>query len=390
MILTTQTWGKTLGLFECSRPRAHEAGAHGKAPEYRRRDPKGSTLYQAIEAGLPSLLQELQSQEKSLPFHVAREFEEFQKCGVLEHGFIRVKCTQCRHEKIVGFSCKRRGFCASCAGKRMVESGVFLSEAMFPGNAPVRQWVVSLPIPLRYWMSVNAELMGQVNTIITRAIGAYYKKAVRHFLLEGEELQTAAVSVIQRFGGALNLNIHFHQLWVDGAYAGTPSEEGAFVQVHLLKSKEPSAEDIHATLSSVQKRIVRLLMKRGLLNQDGSRGEGSPGEDEGSRDADEGIRELLGASVQSRIATGEHQGQRVRGVGSFGLGGERVTTSGRLCAELGGFSLHAAVRVGAREKWRNGEKELHDFTMPLSTVATSELVVPRSMPTILLMLRELV
>ena len=304
----TQTWGKTLGLFECSRPRAHEAGAHGKAPEYRRRIPKESTLYQAIQAGLPSLLQELQSQEKSLPFHVAREFEEFQKCGALEHGFIRVKCTQCRHEKTVGFSCKRRGFCASCAGKRMVESGVFLSEGIFPWNAPVRQWVVSLPIPLRYWMSVNAELMGQVNTIITRAIGAHYRKAVRHFLLEGEELQTASVSVIQRFGGALNLNIHFHQLWVDGAYAGAKDEKTGTIQVHLLKSKEPTAEEINATLSLIQKRIVRLLMRRGLLNQDGSRGEGSPGEDKGSRDADEGIRELLGASVQSRIATGEHQG----------------------------------------------------------------------------------
>ena len=356
----TQTWGKTLGLFECSRPRAHEAGAHGKAPEYRRRAPTESTLYQAVQAGIPSLLQALQSQDKTLPFHVAREFEEFQKCGVLEHGFIRVKCTQCRHEKIVGFSCKRRGFCASCAGKRMVESGVFLSEAIFPENAPVRQWVVSLPIPLRYWMSVNAELMGQVNTIISRAIGAHYRKAVRNFLMEGEALQTASVSVIQRFGGALNLNIHFHQLWVDGVYAGTPSGEGAFVQVHLLKSKEPTTEDIQAVLGSIQKRVVRLLRRRGLLNQDGSRGEGSPGADEGSQDADEGIRELLGASVQSRIATGEHQGQRVRRVGSFGLGGEQVRAVGRLCAEWGGFSLHAGVRVGARQRWRNGEKELHE------------------------------
>jgi hypothetical protein len=356
----TQPWGKTIGLFECSRPKAHEAGAHGDASEYRRRDPKGSSLYQAIEAGLPSLLQELQAHDKTLPFHVAREFEEFQKCGVLEHGLIRVKCTQCRHEKILGFSCKRRGFCASCAGKRMVESGVFLSEAVFPGNAPVRQWVVSVPIPLRYWMSVNSELMGQVNSIITRAIGAHYKKSVRNFLLEGEELQTAAVSVIQRFGGALNLNIHFHQLWVDGAYAGAEDEKTGHIQVHLLKSKEPTAEGINATLSSIQKRIVRLLMRRGLLNADGSRGEVGTGVDEGSQDADDSIRELSVASVQSRIATGEHQGQRVRRVGSFGMGGERVTTSGRLCAELGGFSLHAAVRVGAREKWRNGEKELHE------------------------------
>jgi hypothetical protein len=291
---------------------------------------------------------------------VAREFEEFQKCGVLEHGFIRVKCRECRHEKIVGFSCKRRGFFASCAGKRMVESGVFLSEAMFPGNAPVRQWVVSVPIPLRFWMAINSELMGQVNAIITRAIGAHYKKAVRHFLLEGEELQTASVSVIQRFGGALNLNIHFHQLWVDGAYAGAEDEETGHIQAHLLKAKELTSEEIHATLTSIQKRVVRLLMRRGLLNQDGSRGEGSAGVGYGHQDADDSIRELSVASVQSRIATGGHQGQRVRRVGSFGLGGERVATSGRLCAEFGGFSLHAAVRVGSREKWRNGVMELHE------------------------------
>lgn len=68
----------------------------------------------------------------------------------------------------------------------------------------------------------------------------------------------------------------------------------------------------------------------------------------------------MGASVQSRIATGEHQGQRVRRVGSFGLGGEQVRAVGRLCAEWGGFSLHAAVRVGARQRWRNGEKQLHE------------------------------
>jgi hypothetical protein len=147
----------------------------------------------------------------------------------------------------------------------MVESGVFLSEAMFARNAPVRQWVVSVPIPLRFWMAINSELMGQVNAIITRAIGAHYKKAVRHFLLEGEELQTASVSVIQRFGGALNLNIHFHQLWVDGAYAGAEDEETGHIQAHLLKAKELTSEEIHATLTSIQKRVVRLLMRRGLL-----------------------------------------------------------------------------------------------------------------------------
>ena len=331
---------------------------HGDAPKYRRRDPKGGTLYQVVQAGLPGFLNALEAKGKGLPFHVEREFREFEKCGVLEHGFIRVKCRECRHEKVVGFSCKRRGFCASCAGKRMVEAGVYLSEEVFPASAPVRQWVVSVPIPLRYWMAVSSALMGQVNGIITRAIGAHYRRSGSQRLRARETTQTASVSVIQRFGGSLNLNIHFHQLWVDGVLVGK-KDAGPGLEWRLMKSKEPEAEAIEAVLSAIQGRIVRLLAKRGLLNRDGSRGEGDGGWDDESHD-DESIQELLGASVRNRIATGKHQGQRVRRVGSFGLEGEGIVASGRLCAELGGFSLHAAVRVGERERRRNGEREIHE------------------------------
>ncbi|MDT8322336.1 MAG: transposase zinc-binding domain-containing protein [Xanthomonadales bacterium] len=38
-----------------------------------------------------------------------QEFEEYLKCGRLEHGFLRVKCGGCRHEHLIAFSCKLRG-----------------------------------------------------------------------------------------------------------------------------------------------------------------------------------------------------------------------------------------------------------------------------------------
>ncbi len=41
------------------------------------------------------------------------------KCGRLEHDFIRVRCTACHAERLVAHSCKRRGFCPSCAARRM-------------------------------------------------------------------------------------------------------------------------------------------------------------------------------------------------------------------------------------------------------------------------------
>ncbi len=48
------------------------------------------------------------------------------KCGRLEHGFLRVRCQSCHHEKLVAFSCKRRGFCPSCGVRRMVDSAALL------------------------------------------------------------------------------------------------------------------------------------------------------------------------------------------------------------------------------------------------------------------------
>ena len=57
----------------------------------------------------------------TLPAFVRAEFERYLRCGRLEHGFVRVKCTGCRHEHLVAFSCKCRGFCPSCGARRMVD-----------------------------------------------------------------------------------------------------------------------------------------------------------------------------------------------------------------------------------------------------------------------------
>ena len=38
------------------------------------------------------------------PHFVQREFDDYLKCGLLEHGFLRVKCDACRHEHLVAGS----------------------------------------------------------------------------------------------------------------------------------------------------------------------------------------------------------------------------------------------------------------------------------------------
>jgi len=80
---------------------------------------------------------------------------------------------------------------------------------------PLRQWVLSLPLALRFLLATDPRTLTQVLGIIYRTISAHILKKVR--LTRGSGA-TGAVTLIQRFGSALNLNIHLHMLVLDGAY----------------------------------------------------------------------------------------------------------------------------------------------------------------------------
>ena len=87
------------------------------------------------------------SSRRGGPF-VKDEFEAFLECGILAHGFLRVRCVDCAHEKLVAFSCKRRGFCPSCGARRIAQSAAVPVDEVIP-QVPVRQWVLSFPIGAR-------------------------------------------------------------------------------------------------------------------------------------------------------------------------------------------------------------------------------------------------
>ncbi|MCU7853749.1 MAG: transposase zinc-binding domain-containing protein [Candidatus Thiodiazotropha sp. (ex Monitilora ramsayi)] len=38
-----------------------------------------------------------------MSLHVQQEFADYLECGRLEHGFLRVQCTECHHEHLVAF-----------------------------------------------------------------------------------------------------------------------------------------------------------------------------------------------------------------------------------------------------------------------------------------------
>ena len=78
----------------------------------------------------------------------------------------------------------------------------------------MRQWVLSVPFALRYLFATDPAVMvmGQVLGIVCRAIASHLIKAAGH---RHETAHTGAVTLIRRFGSALNLNIHFHILVLD-------------------------------------------------------------------------------------------------------------------------------------------------------------------------------
>ena len=75
-----------------------------------------------------------------------QERMRFLDCGLLEHGFARVRCGTCRAEFLVVFRCKGRQFCPSCHARRLAEWSVWLDEHLL---APVAHRRVLLTVPKR-------------------------------------------------------------------------------------------------------------------------------------------------------------------------------------------------------------------------------------------------
>jgi len=83
------------------------------------------------------------------------------ECGIQTHGFLGLRCGKCGHDKLLAFSCKRRGFCPSCGASRMSQTAAHLVDHVIP-HVPVRQWVLSLPIQLRLLLAAQPELVTPV------------------------------------------------------------------------------------------------------------------------------------------------------------------------------------------------------------------------------------
>jgi hypothetical protein len=116
-----------------------------------------------------SRAREAEPEGDPIPRFVERDLRKYLECGILAHGFGRARCGGCGHDFLIAYSCKGRGVCPSCNTRRMAETAAHLVDHVFP-QVPVRQWVLSLPKRLRYFLYHEPALIGPVLQIFLDAV----------------------------------------------------------------------------------------------------------------------------------------------------------------------------------------------------------------------------
>jgi uncharacterized protein (DUF983 family) len=212
----------------------------GAPVHYERHRPEQTTLYHLVQQHAASFVAHTEaSTGAELPRFIKDEFDAFLECSILARGFLRLRCGECGHDKLLVFSCKRRGFCPSCGARRMSQTAAHLVDHVIP-HVPVRQWVLSLPIPLRVLLAAQPDLVTPVLQVVQRVV-------TRHLLrpagLASDDGHGGAVTLIQRFGSAANLNIQLHCLVLDGVYRSAADGAPAFVEVGA-----PGDDELHVLL----------------------------------------------------------------------------------------------------------------------------------------------
>ncbi len=104
----------------------------------------------------------------------------------------------------------------------MSDTAAHLVDRVFP-EAPVRQWVLSLPISLRYRVAYDHALCSAVLAVFLRAVfGALQRRAKSELDIVGG--RSGSVTFVQRFGGSIDLHTHFTR-WSSMACMPTPKTQ---------------------------------------------------------------------------------------------------------------------------------------------------------------------
>jgi hypothetical protein len=179
---------------------------------------------------------------------------------------------------------------------------------------------------------------------MTGVLGIVYRAIATHLIHKAgytkQTAHTGAVTLIQCFGSALNLNIHFHMLFLDGVYVtGT---KGA--NAHFHRVNEPSSGELTQVVHKIAHRVGRYLERQGWLERDAEN-------DYLALDTadDDPLSVLQGHSISYRIALGPQAGRKVFTLQTLPPVDIDESHSGTV-GQVAGFNLHAGVAARADQR----------------------------------------
>jgi hypothetical protein len=314
-------------------------------PVYSRREPEKTALFQVLQRHLLTFEQEWtdKSDGRTLPGFVTDELHDFMGCGVLARGFAQLLCKTCHERYVVAWSCKGRGFCPSCGGRRMNAGALTLVDHVLP-DTPIRHWVLTMPFPLRFPLAFDGALLGQVLRIFTDTVTRWYRQRQANRGLPGG--QCGSVTAIHRASSDLRCDPHFHCLFLDGVFA--PDADGKGQMFHPAPA--PTQHDVEQVVERASKRILRFLQRRGVITLVTAPGDGEVTvvTDETLGEKDPLLARLLAAATAGASPAGPaHKRAPVRIV----LDPDATPVAkGKLCGQHAGFNLQAATKVAANDK----------------------------------------
>ena len=247
-----------------SKVRPHVGTASSR--RYERRRPEKTPLYKVVAEHLEGWLETRAVAEHPVSAHVERELRSYLTCGILCFGFGRGRCASCGQGFVVAFSCKGRGVCPSCNGRRMAQTAAHLVDRVIP-PVPVRQWVISVPKRLRCFLADRPSAVAALTRIFIEEIERLLCTAAGP-TRAGDRPSVArprlgAVSFLHRFGSAINHHVHLHACATDGVFVPTGDGPPAFLPARLI-----TQADLATLTEKVRRRVVRWFRMQRLIDAD--------------------------------------------------------------------------------------------------------------------------
>jgi len=113
-------------------------------------------------------------------------------------------------------------------------------------ETPIRQWVLTIPFPLRFPLAFDGALLGQVLRIFTDTVARWYRRRQADRGLPGG--QCGSVTAIHRASSDLRCDPHFHCLFLDGVYA--PDGDGKGQMFHPAPA--PTQQDVEQVVEPLR------------------------------------------------------------------------------------------------------------------------------------------